>query len=241
LEAKVKVLILGILMLLTGFIVLLLLAPLLLAETETDIYVQNSIVFGAIFLVVGTNVTFIGLTEVATDKASLQKRKRKIVSIALIVIAIGPIVPHSVWTFLGPIYTPNWTFSLTTDKSTYELGELVQIKVTLENHGSAGHWFISCSSNPIVVLISRFAWRQHVWISRSPPSHDRKTKFMIPAGQSLERTFIWNQTCNCFPPSQINPDTYFIRAYIPLSVDVYAMWFEDSTFAVEKNIILAST
>ena len=230
-EIKVKVLILGILMLSTGFTVLLLMAPLLLAETETDIYVHNSIVFGAIFLVVGTNVTFIGLIEVATDKASLQKRKRKIVSIALIVIAIGPIVPHSVWTFLGPIYTPNWTFSLTTDKATYELGELVQIKVTLENHGSVGHWFISCASNPVRVIIMRGAYHEHVWYSSN---HDRKTKVMIPARQSLERTFIWNASMH-------DPDTYFIRAYIPLSLDVSTMFFEDSTFTVEKKITLTST
>ncbi len=246
-ETKVKVLVLGILMLLTGCTVLLLLAPLLLAETETDIYVENWIVFGAIFLVVGTNVTFIGLIEVATDKASLQKRKRKIVSIALIVIAIGAIVPYSVWTFLGPIYTPNWTFSLTTDKSTYELGELVQIKVTLENHGSVGHWFISCSSNPVIVKIMRGEppnWSS-VWISTTP-THDRITKFMVPAHQSLERTFIWNQTIHHFYASagQIEPDTYTLRAYIPLSIKVGSRWIgwsEESTFTAEKNITLIST
>jgi hypothetical protein len=215
----------------------LLLAPLLLAETETDVYAPDLVTFGAVFLVVGTNVTFIGLTEVATDKASLQERRRKIVSIALIVIAVGAIIPYSVWTFLGPLYTPNWTFSLTTDRSTYELGESVQIKVTLKNHGSVGHWFISCTSNPIEVGI-RMRTGAQVWFSRSPRT---KAKFMIPAGQSLERTFIWNQTCNCFPPSQIRPDTYIIWAYIMLSLDSYTMLFEQSTFHVEKEITLTAT
>jgi hypothetical protein len=238
LEAKVKVLIVGVLSLLVGLVLLLLLAPLWLAETETDVYVSNSITFGAIFLVVGFNVSFIGLVEVATDKASLRKKKGKIVSIALIVTAIGAMVPYSVWTFLSPLYTPNWTFSLITDRSTYELGESAQIRVTLENHGSVGHWFVSCSSNPIVVGIRRRA-RGFVWLSMRP-THDRKTRFMIPAGQSLERTFIWNQTCNT-PRSQIVPDTYTIVAYIPLSRDVYTGWFEQSTFKVEKGITLTAT
>lgn len=232
-ETKVKVLVLGVLMLLTGFIMLFLLAPLLLAETETDVYVPDLVTFGAFFFVVGINVTFIGLIEVGTDKASLQERKKKIVSIALIVIAVGAIVPYSVWTFLDPLYTPNWTFSLTTDKSTYELGEPVQINVALKNHGSVGHWFISCTSNPIEVGI-RMRTGEQVWFSRSPRI---KAKFMIPAGQSLERTFIWNQTCNCYPPSQIRPDTYIIWAYIMLSLDVYTRLFEQSTFTTAVNII----
>jgi len=243
LKTKVKVLILGILMLLAGFITLLLLAPLLLAETETDVYVSDLVTFGAFFFVVGINVTLIGLVEVVTDKASLQERKKKIVSIALIVIAIGAIVPYSVWAFLDPVYTSNWAFTLTIDRFTYELGEPVQIKVALKNHGSVGHWFISCSSNPVIVKIMRGEYPT-VWISMSP-THDKKTKFMIPANQSLERTFIWNQTCNLYafgkPAHQIEPETYTIRAYIPLSINVNLKWSEESTFAVEKNITLIST
>jgi hypothetical protein len=132
---------------------------------------------------------------------------------------------------------PNWAFSLTTDRSTYELGEPIQIRVTLENHGSVGHWFISCLSNPIEVGI-RIRGGSHIWFSRSPKA---KAKFMISAGQSLERTFIWNQTCNCSPPSQIKPDTYIIWAFIRLSLDVYTRLAEQSTFHVEKKITLTAT
>ncbi len=252
-ETKVEVLVLGILVLLTGFIMLLLLAPLLLAETETDVYVPDLVTFGAFFFIVGINMTFIGLIEVATDKASLQERKKKIVSIALIVIAIGAIVPYSVWALLEPIYTPNWTFTLTTDRFAYELGEPVQINVTLENHGSVGHWFISCSSNPVIVKImrgeparldwNRIKYSNTVIFASMIPTHDRITKFMIPASQSLRRTFIWNQTNN-IDPDPIEPDTYTIHAYIPLSLRVGSRWIgysEESTFTAEKIINITST
>ncbi len=148
LETKVKVLIVGIVVLLAGFIIFLFLAPL------------NSalISFGAYAMVLGFIVTLIGFVEVATDKESLRATKRKIILLALIVIAIGLTVPYSVWAIITPIYTPNWAFSVITDKPTCELGEPVQIRVTLENIGFIYHSFTSSSSHPVVVVIYTQNW-----------------------------------------------------------------------------------
>jgi hypothetical protein len=203
----------------------------------TDVYVSNLVPLGAIALVLGFNVTLISLIEIA---------KAKIIFYALIVIAIGIIVPYSAWAFLGPIYTPNWTFSLTTDKSTYELGEPVQIKVTLENHGSVGHSFTSVSSSPVEITIEyrytnihNFTYWTPVWYSGA--GRRAKTEFMIPPHQSLERTFIWNQTTNAFDAPQIQSGICIVHAYIPLYTGVTTFSFEILTFAAETNINITST
>jgi hypothetical protein len=79
----------------------------------------------------------------------------------LIVVVIGLVAPYSVWA----IIIPRWSFSIITDKSTYELGEPVQIKVTLQNVGSITHSFTSAVSNPLVVQILRHP-HSEVWYSK---------------------------------------------------------------------------
>ena len=199
-ETKINVLTVGIVVLLGGFIMLLFFAPLN----------PTLLTFGAYSFIIGIIVTLLGLVEIATDKKSLQASKKKIILLALSVIAIGLTVPYSVWTLI----TPNWAFSVTTDKSTYELGEPVQIKVTLENLGFIDHSFTSAVSDPIVVQILREPYSE-VWYSDPFPI---KTEFTIPSHQSLERTFTWNQT-NTSNPGLWNqtymPGTYIIKAFIP--------------------------
>jgi len=197
---KVNVLIVGIMMLLGGFTVLLFLAPL-------D---PTLVSFGAFAFVVGINVTFIGFVEIATDKKSLQASRRKIILLALSVVAIGLTVPYSVWA----VITPNWAFSLTTDKSTYELGDPVQIKVTLENLGFIEHSLTSGFSDLVVVSISSREFSR-IWYNDIHVFDWIDTQFTVPPHQSLERTFIWNQTNINFPEEEIEPDTYWIEAYIP--------------------------
>jgi len=244
---KIYVLTLGIVMLLGGFTILLFLAPLKLAESITDIYVlrfPNLVDVGAYALVVGFIVTFIGIVEIAGERKILRLNRVKIIIFALSAIAIGIIVPHMAWTSISPNYTPNWAFLITTDKSTYELGEPVQIRVTLENHGNAPHWFVSVKSSPVQVIIwVRENGRSHVWYSiYAYDDRWEKTRFMIPPQESLERTFVWNQTGNApFAPEIARAGIYTIRAYIPLSIDVNTFAYEPYTFATEIRITITST
>mgnify|MGYP000371381594 CR=1 FL=1 len=199
-ETKVDVLIIGIVMLLSGFTALLFLAPLH----------PTLVSFGALAFVVGINMTFIGFVEVATDKKSLQVSKRKIILLALSVVVIGLTVPYSVWA----VITPNWAFSVTTDKSTYELGEPVQIKVTLKNLGFIEHSLTSGFKDLVIVSISNREF-QNIWYNGRHIYDWIDTQFTVPAHQSLEKTFIWNQTNINFPEKEIEPGTYWIEASIP--------------------------
>lgn len=205
LETKVKVLILGISMLLGGLIVLLFLA-----------YLNPTLVnFGAFAFIVGILVTFGGLVEIATDKKSLQTSKKKIIAVALVVIAIGVAVPYSAWI----IVVPNWSFSVTTDKSTYELGEPVHIRVTLENLGYIEHSFTSAVSDAVVVriLFQEIYLKRDYYVWYSNPALI-VTEFTVSTRQPFERTFTWNQA-NTLSPQFWNqtymPGTYKIEAFIP--------------------------
>jgi hypothetical protein len=232
LETKVKVLIVGIVLLLAGFIAFLFLVPLNSALVS----------FGAYAIVVGFLVTLIGFVEVAADKESLRATKRKIILLALIVIAIGLTVPYSVWAIITPIYTPNWAFSVTTDKSSYELGEPIQIRVTLENLGFIDHSFTSSVSNPIVVVIYRQNIHQ-VWYSSF---NNGTPEFTIPPHQSLGRNFTWNQTNIRFPEKEIEPGAYIIYAFIPQLGRFMTMMGSEliwgiTSFVAKTNINITST
>ena len=124
------------------------------------------------------------------------------------VMIISTTVTHSVWT----IVTPRWSFSVSTDKPTYRLGENVQITVSLENIGFITHSFKSSLSDPVVVSIETYGLGPQVWYS---PYHFNRTEFTIPSHESLERTFIWNQTNIHFPEEENEPDTYVVWAFIP--------------------------
>lgn len=134
---------------------------------------------------------------------------KKVLLLTFSVMIIAVTVTHSVWT----IVTPRWSFSVSTDKSTYRLGEAVQITVSLENLGFITHSFKSSLSDPVVISIETY-WLTQVWYS---PYHYNITEFTVPPHQSLERTFIWNQTNIHFPEEEIEPGTYGIEAFIPSS------------------------
>ena len=124
------------------------------------------------------------------------------------VMIISTTVTHSVWT----IVTPRWSFSVTTDKATYKLGENVQITVTLKNLGFIEHSFKSAVDVPFVVSVEMDGTR---WYS---PYHPDATEFTVPPHQSLERTFIWNQTWTRKSWSQNQtyvPGTYITMAFTP--------------------------
>lgn len=121
------------------------------------------------------------------------------------VMIISTTVTHSVWT----IVTPRWSFSVTTDKSSYNLGEDVQIIVSLENLGFIEHSFKSAVNIPFVVSVEMVhdnpTLKTQVWYS---PCHPEATKYTLSPHQSLERTFTWNQT------NTVNP-WFWNQTYTP--------------------------
>jgi len=207
LEAKVKVLILGISMLLGGFTVLLFLAH----------SIPTLINFGASAFILGILVTLGGSVEIATDKESLQTSKKKIIAVALIVITVGLAVPYSAWT----IVVPNWSFSVSTDKTTYSLGEDVEITVTLKNMGFIAHSFKSEVSNAISLLVSNPSKGSYVWWNSS---HLEDTALSLEPNQILQRNFVWNQTKIYKPEEEIELGEYKIEARLGSDWEHYLFW-----------------
>ena len=154
----------------------------------------------------------------------MTKRKKTILVVfAVAVVAITSVL--SVWA----ITTPKWSFSVTTDKSTYELGESVQITVTLKNLGFIEHSFKSAVDVPFVVSVEIVLYDiTQVWYS---PYHPIATEFTVPPHQSLEMSFTWNQNNIHFPEREIEPGTYTIVALVPKDE-----WFMDEVFIASTSI-----
>lgn len=151
---------------------------------------------------------------------------RKLVFLAFSVTIIAIPVTHSVWT----IITPNWSFSVSTDKSIYNVGEQVQIRASLENHGFISHSFASSMCDPIVVTVSyvhtKPTTKTEVWFSHHIYS-SWKAEFIIPPHQSVERSFTWNQSNIHRPDIKIKAGTYLVEAIIPsrqVGVDENLFW-----------------
>jgi len=113
------------------------------------------------------------------------------------------------------VTTPKWAFSVSTDKSTYELGENVNITVIIRNLGFITHSFKSRVSDLVVVSIDY----QHissamiqVWYN---PFHYNVTEFSVMPSQSLERSFIWNQSNIHLEEEEAEPGKYYIYAFVP--------------------------
>lgn len=156
--------------------------------------------------------------------------RKKFLLLTFGVMIMSTTVTHSVWT----IVTPRWSFSVTTDKSTYELGENVQITVTLKNLGFIAHSFESSLSDPVWISIEY----QHpenptvtlqVWYSQF---HKNTTEFSIKPKETLERNFIWNQTDIHRPEKEIKPGTYLVIARVPI---------DDPAFPLGYNLFSAWT
>jgi len=157
------------------------------------------------------------------------RRLRMLVALAL--LAIVALTIYATWFVLAP----NWVFDLTTDKSSYSLGENVQITVTLENHGFMSHSITSSTANPVVVAV--YALREdptlstQVWYS---PYLLNETTFSISSGQALVRTFVWNQT-NFVNPwfwnTTYKTGTYRVEAFIPIP--------KSTNFAVDPRLFSA--
>jgi len=140
-------------------------------------------------------------------RAKFSRKKALLITFGIIIMSIT--VTHSVWA----IITPRWSFSVTTDKNTYRLGENVTITATLRNHGLIAHSFKSSISDPVVIHVRAYMITS-VWYT---PFNYEITEFTVFPNQPLERTFVWNQTksVNIEFGKEIEPGTYYIGAHIP--------------------------
>lgn len=149
------------------------------------------------------------LVEPLMEKLS----RKKILLLTFSVMVIAIVSTQSVWV----IITPKWSFSVSTDKSTYKLGETVNISMSLKNMGFIAHSFKSRVSNPVVMSIEHLygdnpTIRKQVYYS---PYRLEETDFSVESNQILQRTFLWNQTSVYSPEEEIELGTYYIIAFIP--------------------------
>ena len=117
------------------------------------------------------------------------------------------------------VASPNWAFTISTDKRSYKLGEEVHITVSLENQGFIAHSFESGLSDPIVVSIE-YQYTDNPFTTQVWYNHynEDPTVFSIQPGQFLERVFLWNQTNTVNPwlwNMTCRAGTYQIWALIP--------------------------
>jgi len=138
---------------------------------------------------------------------------KKVLTLTVGVMLTSALFTHSIWT----ITTPKWSFSVSTDRATYRLGEDVIIITSLRNMGFISHSFGSASSSPVVVGVEyqyseNPAGRYMVWYS---PISRSVTGFAVGPGETLERSFLWNQTNIYHPEERIREGTYWIHALIP--------------------------
>ena len=146
-------------------------------------------------------------------------------------LIMSTIIAHSIWV----VVTPNWHFSVSTDKPSYKLGENVKISASLRNMGFITHSFKSEISNPVLISIEYWYYELNptvtyqVWYSFVDWN---SVEFSIGPSQSLDRDFVWNQTkiINIqFGGEEIEPGTYLVIASIPevgglLIDDLFHAW-----------------
>jgi hypothetical protein len=164
---------------------------------------------------------------------------KKAFVLAFGVMLVSALFTHLVWT----ITTPKWSFSVSTDRSTYRLGEPVTITASLRNLGFITHSFRSASSNPVVVSVeyqsTANSMSYQVWYSSISRS---ATEFSAGPGETLERNFSWNQT-NTVNPGLWNqtymPGTYWVLAFVPK--DTAQTFGFDNFFFARTNMNITST
>lgn len=150
------------------------------------VYIEKHLTFWLVLpYVFACSLVFAFAVDFLIGKGKLSVKKVLLLTFAIMVIAAT--VTHSVWT----IVTPRWSFSVSTDNSTYSLDENVKITASLENLGFITHSFKSSIRDPVVVSITKAYSTSQVWFS---PFYFEETEFTIPPHQSLERTFTWDQT-----------------------------------------------
>ena len=157
----------------------------------------------------------------------------------LLILSIVVVVVAFVGTWI--IVTPNWSFSVSTDKVSYRRHENVTITVSLENLGYITHSFKSCISDPVYVRVENVKFDYPVWYSL--PIEHNITEFSIGPSASLKRTFVWNQTVYSEYGIVIDqlcpPGTYHVKVYIPEAQED-ALAFEQYLFRAYTTITIKS-
>ncbi len=137
-------------------------------------------------------------------------RKGKIRRLTALAVILALIIITPYVTYV--VATPNWSFTVTTDKAVYKLGENITITATLRNLGYITHSFKSSLSDPILVTVpSDSPYFYYVYYSQHNSSI---SEFSIESNGLLKREFVWNQTDQQYG-NQTSPGTYFVGAYIP--------------------------
>ncbi len=150
------------------------------------------------FFLIAYIIAWVLLPAFTFDFSRDRFKSKRLLVLTLGVVLVSALFANLVWTVAGP----SWSFSVSTDKSTYRLGELVTITASLRNEGLISHYFISVVSDPVLFRI--LGPDGNDWHG---PYHENTTTFSLSASQTLERTFTWNQS--------YVPGTYRIRASIP--------------------------
>ena len=162
--------------------------------------------------------------------------RRRILLLTFGVMSMALVSAQSIWI----IITPKWSFSVSTDKSTYMLGETVMISVSLKNMGFITHSFKSKVTNPVEITIERPygdnpTVRKQVWYS---PYQLKETEFSVEPNRILQRNFLWNQTDIHSPEEDIESGTYYIIALIP---DAQHVGWQSKLFYTYTMINITST
>jgi len=103
---------------------------------------------------------------------------RRILLLSVSVVAMATVLTQSA----KIIVTPQWSFSVTTDKPTYMFGEEIGITVSLRNDGFITHSFQSGLSDPVVVLIE-YQYSENptvtsqVWYSSTVSENSKSNKY----------------------------------------------------------------
>ncbi|MDH5449191.1 MAG: hypothetical protein OEX01_09370, partial [Candidatus Bathyarchaeota archaeon] len=116
---------------------------------------------------------------------SFKERKMKKLTLLAVILALFFILPYTAYA----VRTPRWSFTVSTDKTIYMLGENVTITATLTNNGYITHSFTSIDKVPIQIYV-QYSWFS-IWYS---DSNAGKTEFSIGPRESIQRTVVWNQT-----------------------------------------------
>jgi len=162
--------------------------------------------------------------------------RRRILLLTFGVMSMALVSSQSIWV----IITPKWSFSVSTDKSTYMLGETVMISMSLKNMGFITHSFKSKVTNPVMISIERLygdnpTVRRQVWYS---PYQLEETECSAEPNRVLQRNFLWNQTDIHLPERDIESGTYYIIAFIP---DAQSVGWGSRLFYTYTMINITST
>ena len=111
--------------------------------------------------------------------------------------------------FFFVLLTPRWSFTITTDKAVYAIGETVQITVTLKNTGCLPQSITSAFTDPVIVSVEEGG--AQAWFAPSSVQTNQTT-FTIAPDQSLTRTFVWNGS---WGNQERHSGRYSVKAAIP--------------------------